>query len=209
MRFAKYFALTAIMIASTAGATQAAPISFSDTFNPNDVLMLNSSGTNCTGTNALLDVNDLTSASTCGTLTYSHSITPPYNPLTDTLTSAILSLYVYDDEANENSAEKLDYNIDFGALVGGTTPVNLNNIGSGAPYVESFSVLAQLTADGQLHITLTQQAVDLRFAQSILNAEGDREQDVIIDPNISPEPATLALFGLSALAAVLRRRSAA
>src|SRR5688500_1756093 len=86
-------------------AASADPITFSDTFDPANVFFV-SSGSACTGTNG---VTDSTSASTCQTLSWTHLL-PGFNALTDTLTSATLSLWFYDD--GDNAAEKVDVTLE-------------------------------------------------------------------------------------------------
>jgi PEP-CTERM motif-containing protein len=194
------------------GIAQAGPISFSDTFNPTDRLLLNSSATNCTGTNDPTDASDVISpAGSCGTLTYTHILQPSYNPATDTLFvgSGLLTITVYDDADNGN--EQLNYDLDFGALLGGfpTPPDSLDSTTLGSPYVKSINVLAQIAADGTLVVKLTQQSGDVFFAKSELIARGERTEEVIDEqqPTV-PEPTTLALLGLAAVASFGRKRFA-
>lgn len=201
----------ALAIIATAGVAHAGPISFSDTFNPADTRLLNSSATTCTGTNDPTDANDLVSAATCGTLTYTHILQPSYNPATDTLFvgSGLLTISVYDDADAGN--EQLNYDLDFGALLGGfpTPPDSLDSTTLGSPFVKSIDVLAQITADGTLVVKLIQQSGDVYFATSELIARGERTEEVIDEqqPTV-PEPTTLALLGLAAVASFGRKRFA-
>ena len=205
MRFVRYVFLTALTLAVSAGVAHAGPISFSDTFNPADVLFNNIGGpvdANCTGNNATDTVTySAVSATLCESLTYTHSILPPFNPLTDTLTSATLSIYLYDDEANEPAADKIDFDLDLGAITGSMPAVDLNGTTSVLPFIGTVNVLARVNTDGALVVTLSLKSGDLKFAQSILTAEG-RQQDIVV----APEPATLALFGLAAAGSAIRRK---
>ena len=209
MRFVRYVFLTALTLAVSAGVAHAGPISFTDTFDPADVLFDNVApgDANCSGNNAIDVVTySAASATRCETLTYTHTFftsLPPYNPATDTLTSATLSIWLYDDEASESAAEKIDYVLDVATLneISGDMPaVNLNAFTAAPGNAFPVTVLAAVH-DGTLNVTLSIKAGDLRFNKSVLYAEG-RQQDIVV----APEPATLALFGLAAGASAIRRK---
>lgn len=209
MRFAKYVALAALVIASTARVTEAGPVTFSDVYNPTDV-RFNQSGTldnHCSGNTQL----DTVSAVVCETLTFTHILQPPpgedpYDPLLHVLGSATLEIDLYDD--GDTPTETLNYYLD-SLLLGGFFPVPPTSIDgntSASPFTQSFNVLANVTADGQLVVRLEVKAGDSWFAESRLNASG-REIEVTLNPTGVPEPGTLALLGLGAVAGVLRRKS--
>ena len=86
------FSVLAVSVLSLlgAGVATAGPLTFEDGFNPNDVLFTR---------------NGL------HTLEFTHDLTiEGFDPLTDTLTDATLSVYLRDD--NDRSAEKVDIALD-------------------------------------------------------------------------------------------------
>lgn len=188
----------------SAGTAQASPISFSDAFDPTDVFMANVPAVvaACTGVNgAVIDTVSGAVGGACETLSYVHTIQPAYDPLTDTLASATLAIYIYDNASNEPAAEKLEYSLDLGALTGSVPSTNLNSNTVGSPFVASINVLTQVTADGTLNVFLSRQAGDFMFAHSVLSARGESVELASL-----PEPATVALLGIAAIASRFRRR---
>ena len=220
MRFTRSCLFAAFAMLATASAAQATPISFSDTFDPANVRFDNvgGSGANCLGNN-VLDTVAGQIGGVCETLEFTHvlqAVLPhagPFDPSTDSLTSANLALYVYDDETGESAAEKLDFTLDFGdpgSLSDSFPAVSLNSNTSEAGALLhniSVGVIALLDNDGELVVKLSLKSGDLFFHKSILTAEGDRaEEDQVSVPTV-PEPGTLALLGFAAVAAGLRRKS--
>lgn len=219
MRFTRSCLFAAFAMLAMANVAQATPISFSDTFNPANVRFDNigGSGANCLGNNVLDTVSGQIGGE-CETLEYTHvlqAVLPhsgPFNPATDSLTSANLALYVYDDETGESAAEKLDFTLDFGdpgSLFGSFPAVSLNSNTSEAGALLhniSLGVIALLENDGTLVVKLSLKSGDLFFHQSILTAQGDRVEEEVSIPTV-PEPGTLALLGFAAVAAGLRRKS--
>ena len=211
MKLIRNCVAAALAIVASAAVAHAGPISYSDTFDPTDQLFANvpASLASCIGTNgAGTDSISGQVNGACEVLTYTHVLTPPYIPLTDTLSSAILSIYVYDN--NDQAAEKLDYSLDAGALAGDFPLVNLNGEIESSPLIHQINVLGLVTADGTLVVTLSRQAGDLKFKLSTLTAEGVREDEQldINQESTVPEPTTLALLGLAAVASFGRKRFA-
>ena len=201
----------ALAIVATVGVAHAGTISFSDTFDPTDQRFNNvSPGTfNCTGTNGVGDsISGQSLGGECESLAYTHVLLG-FVPATDTLASATLSIWVYDDATNEPASEKLDYSFDLGSLTGDFPAVSLNGFTQGSPFHFSIGVLPQIATDGTLAILLELKAGDMMFAKSELSARGDRDE-FVIDPQTPtvPEPTALALLGLAAVASFGRKRFA-
>lgn len=218
MRFTRSLFAAFAMLAM-ANVAQATPISFSDTFDPANVRFDNIGGSeaNCLGNNVLDTVSGHVGGE-CETLQYTHvlqAVLPhagPFNPATDSLSLANLTLYVYDDQADESAAEKLDFTLDLtdpDTFSGSFPAVNLNSNTSEAGALAhniSLGVIALLDNDGALEVRLSLKSGDLIFHKSILTAEGDRAEEEVSTPTV-PEPGTLALLGFAAVAAGLRRKS--
>jgi len=152
------------------GVATGGPLSFEDVFNPNDVLFTR---------------NGL------HTLEFTHDLTVDgFDPLTDTLTDATLSVYLRDD--NDPSAEKVDIALD------DLWSFNNETIASGiGGTLFTFDVTALISTDGRLKVWLARQNGTFYFEQSILRAEANR-QDALTEPAQAavPEPTSLSLLAL-------------
>lgn len=137
--------------------------------------------------------------------TYTHSILNGfgvggfYDPLLDTITSAILSVSVTDTGGNEIYNYALDTNsfIDFNGV-----PRSRDDVFNFGPGL----VLSALALDGMLDVVLTVTSGSFTFVSSTLEAEvikGGQQVSV----NAIPEPGSIALVGLGLLGlAALRRK---
>jgi hypothetical protein len=178
-----------VMSCWLAGAAYAVPVQFSDTFNPSDVKFLKDGG-GCSGNNNSNDTVSNTANGGCELLTYTHSLSN-FNPSTDTLTSATLSLTFYDDfDAN---SEKFD--IDLGG-VDFRNNVQITNLSVWfLPFGVEYNVLASINSNGELAVTLMRgnngSNNDFYFASSMLDASGTRTDSVAQ----TPEPGTWLLLG--------------
>jgi hypothetical protein len=128
---------------------------------------------------------------------YTHDITDGWNgfrPGIDTLTSATLSIWLYDDQGLFGSdspwllgdkQESVKFRFDGGSW----TPTGNVELLS-----DFWFDVTSLLDDGVLSVVVKAVTGDFRFGTSILTARGDSSTSV-------PEPATLTLFGFGLLAA--------
>jgi hypothetical protein len=192
--------LTAMLFAGAIGSASAAPITLTDIFNPNPDYLFDGSASTATlnFTQSLLDDG--------------------FNALTDTLTSASITLR-FKDESTDVAPESVSFALD--GLSFGTRTIT----SGGAIFTVTFSdsSLLGLLSDGLLDVTLTNAGTltgassgrsDFLFLDSTLTVDGKRKNiPAGNDPQGNgpqasvPEPGTFALLGLaSALGFALTRR---
>jgi hypothetical protein len=190
-----------VAVFMAASQASAAPIPIQDLYDPADVLfdqVVGGTGA-CTGTNPGHDATgDISSAATCNSLSFQHSLLPEFDPVLHDLLSASLTLYFRDDETMVQGVAE-EYVL---SLEGST--VATQTISSGISSSYSYDVQAQMNPDGLLQVLIsrtgpgTSSDNDFWFEKSIVNAEYDREADVV--PS-APEPASLLLFGVGLVGA--------
>jgi len=161
--------------------------------------------------NALTITNDhnnfLMSNSANSTYTHSFDITAtpyffqpgtPGNAGVDTLTSAQLEIWAYDD--NDNPSEKYKLTIDLGADI-----ENQSVISNISGKISDIQVISYLQPDGLLNMKITQQSGDFYLDKEILNFEFTK---YTAPSSPVPEPATMLLFGtgIAGLAGIARRK---
>lgn len=179
--FTKIAAISTLVF--SLGSASAIPVSH--TYNPADFLM--------------------TAGGTVSGATYTHSILNGfgvggfYDPLLDTITSAILRVDLTDDTGSERYTYTLDSNL--------LDP--FRNVPESRTDVLTFGpglVLSALALDGMLDVVLTVTSGSFTFVSSTLEAQvikGGQQVSV----NAIPEPGSIALVGLGLLGlAALRRK---
>jgi hypothetical protein len=177
------------LVACSIGAAQASPAIWTDLYDPRDFLV------ECG----------------CRSTTYTHDLTSDgYRPGVDTVYSASLTVWLYDDNIFGDSKwlgdanEYVKFNFD---STGWSTSTEVDGIGANLGWLDdffedklSFNSLAGLLADGFLNVALKSSGGDFKFDKSLLVAYGNSAK--------VPEPATLALLGagLLGMALIQRRR---
>jgi hypothetical protein len=199
------FALAAVLVLGTAGGAQASSITYEDVFSPGAVYFDDHVNTACIGTNLAGTGSDTVAGSPCQSLAFTHDLAlGGFEVLQDSLTSAFLDLYFYDDHDPGNNPEAVRITLD-GSLTG-EYPI-LSGSTSSSLFKLNFNVLTQVSSDGLLHVLLERGAQgqgqgDFFFARSVLTAEwatGERTTPVA-------EPGSLLLLALGMAAAVTGRR---
>lgn len=143
--------------------------------------------------------------------TYTHNILSgfadvgSYDPLLDTITSAILRVSLIDAGGPESYTYALD------TIFSG----NFQNVPASRTDVLNFGpglVLSALAVDGTLDVVLTVTAGSFTFASSTLEAQVTKGEEQVrtnaqVSANAIPEPGSIALVGLGLLGlGVLRRK---
>ena len=208
LRWTSTAVIIGLMHLGLVSAAQAAPVTFTpDVFDPANVKFLRDGG-NCSR-NVITDTISGMSGGGCDQLTYTHKLSD-FNPATDDLTSAWLSLTFYDDPGSDSSQES--FNLDFS---GGRFEHNIkidNGSTAGSPDSFTYTVTTYLNSTGQLEVALSRAGNgnnsnnDFFFAGSTLGGSGIRN-DPAPAPLPTPEPASLMLVGTGLAFAVRRFRN--
>jgi len=194
-----------------ADRASASAISFNDVFNPTDVRFDGQSNGTCVGNNATELVTGQ-SGGACETLTWTH-VLAGFDPSTDSLSSASLTLTVRNDTGGNNQSDKYDIVLDLLSISDTGVPDSTVSTSLSFTSANFATLLAQL-GDGSLSATLTGANGNhsFYFEQSVLNAEGTRQEELALAeaPVPVPEPASLTLLGMGLFgtAAAYRRRRA-
>ena len=198
---------TLVLVLGAGGAAHASagPISFTDVFDPADVRFDGQSNASCVGDNATDTVTGQSNGA-CETLTWTHLLAG-FNPATDVLSAASLTLTVSNDSGLNNQSDKFNIVLDLLPLNALAVPDSTVSTSISLSSANLATLLAQL-GDGSLAATMTGANGNhsFYFAQSVLNAEGTRGEANALVP--VPEPASLTLFatGLFGAAFIARRR---
>lgn len=165
----------AALASASMGVAQATPYVWTDVYDPADVTI--SAGQSITYQHNILD-----------------AASGAFQPGVDTITSASLTLWLYDDAffgdipVIGDAQETVSFNFDGGAWTSPTAVNTYFNIGQSF----SFLSLANLLSDGLITVGVAGQTGDFRFDKSLLTVRGDKVGGAT---NV-PEPGTLMLFGL-------------
>jgi len=192
-----------VLVLALATPRLASASSITQTFNPADVFMGGQVGVDCTGNVAL----NTTSAASCESLTWTHTILPAFNTGTDVLSLATITITTYNAPTGNNN-QSYDYVFDL--LTGSVSIPDGSAIGS--PNLFGLNVITQM-ADGNLNVMVTSANGnhDFYFAQSVVNATWSSRTDQSQSTSPVAEPEGMVLFGtgLAGLAMKLRRRKTA
>lgn len=166
------------LIGASIGVAQATPYVWTDSYDPADIRI-----------------------SAGQSITYQHNILDPasgsFRPGIDTITSASLTLWLYDDAFFGDlpyigdAQETVSFNFDGGSWS------SAQAVGGNALIGDAFSFfsLANLLSDGLITVGVGGQSGDFKFDKSFLTVRGDKAGGV----TSVPEPGTLMLFGLGLL----------
>jgi hypothetical protein len=180
--------ILAAVFLSFAGFAQAGPIDWGpDVYDPANDIYFDNGGAACTSASV---------GAVCASLAYSHDLTahgfvPGLSSL-DQLTGGLLEIVFRDDEDDRpNEAFKITLeNILQPGAHDAATPFSFSGI--------SGMLLWSLQQDGVLSVLLERQNGDFVFEKSTFTAYGRQEAQAV------PEPASLLLFGMGAVAAGAR-----
>ncbi len=181
--------LTALAGASI-GVAQATPYVWTDSYDPADITI--SAGQSITYQHNILDAGS-----------------GSFRPGIDTVTSASLTLWLYDDAFLGDlpfvgdAQETVSFNFDGGSWS------SAQAVGGNALIGDAFSFfsLANLLSDGLITVGVGGQSGDFKFDKSFLTVRGDQSTGgVRVPPTSVPEPGTLMLFGLGLLGVGLGAR---
>ncbi len=202
-----------LLLLAGSSLSNATPITFSDMVDPNpDQLISFSNGDGGNNQSYSFTHSIISDLGPLNSGTYG------YNPLTDVISSALLTLH-FKDEAQGDGAESVSFTFDGSSF--GTQTITDWASGNFAPLytaVFSSSSLDSLLSDGILQVTLDNAGQtnghqndrsDFLFLDSTLSITADRtapEGRAGILVQAVPEPATLSLMGLSLVGLVATRR---
>lgn len=171
--------------AMSVSVAQATPVTWHDVYNPADIYLA--------GNSSISFAHDVTD--TVGS-------TPGFRPGIDSISSASLTIWLYDDAFFGDlpylgdGQEAVQFSFDG---LGWSAPTA---VGGNAWFEDAFDFsLANLLSDGKISVSLRGAGGDFMFDRSVLTVHGDTGA-----PTNVPEPATLALFGLGLLGAGMAGR---
>ena len=128
-----------------------------------------------------------------GSVSFVHDLSAlGFNPISDVLSSATLEITLGDTQVTGPNNEK--FQIAFGSL---TEPcANGNCVPNPGLGLSLDVLLADLTDDGKLSVTISASEGDLVFLQSTLTAQRAVDDLQLVDAAAVPVPSTLLLLGL-------------
>ena len=130
------------------------------------------------------------------------------NPGVDTIISAWLDIYTYDDidykpngSPAPNEIEKYKISLGDGTI----DVINNSSASDASAYRYNFSVFTTLQDDGQIMVQINGQVGDFFFAKSELTAEWGDCVEASSVVNTTPEPGTMLLLGVGLAGVVMVR----